>query len=367
MGVLAQFARADISTEVAQASAPLSEGVPEVAVVRLQSLLNRNLSESEWQAVAEKLAEAQMAANEPEDTLVLLADARLRDLSWAKFWRAQALATLHRWTDALPLYQELANETSPFHKAAAFGAGETLRALGKRQQALVEFNLLVHDKEWGTRAQLRAAELFIELGNAPDAGRLLEQMQTVSIAERRERRVLRGRLELILHRPERAIGMFQAILKRQEGMPHSILITALFGIAEAHLQLSTPESGDDILERFIDQHYADPDLPLVFAKLDELYRVEHKPSRNELEKWVRRPEQPRRTFARWYLARLEIRAGRRERARQLFADLRSTGIKSPAVAPLFSSLQNSKSTTAILMKHSQSWTTRDCCDPSRRC
>ena len=304
-----------------------------MAVVRLQSLLNRNPSESDWKAVAEKLAEAQIAANAPEDTLVLLADARLRDLPWAKFWRAQALATLHRWADALPLYQELTNETSPFQRAAVFGAGETLRALGKRQQALAKFNLLVHDKEWSTRAQLRAAELLIELGNAPDARRLLEQMQTVSVPERRERRVLRGRLELILHRPERAIGMFQAILKRPEGMPHSILIAALFGIAEAHLQLKTPETGDDILERFIDQHHADPDLALVFAKLDELYRAEQKPSRNELEKWVRRPEQPRRTFARWYLARLEIRAGRRERARQLFADLRRTGIKSPAIAP----------------------------------
>jgi len=48
---------------------------------------------------------------------------------------------------------------------------------------------------------------------------------------------------------------------------------------------------------------------------------------------VRRPEQPRRTFARWYLARLEIHAGRRERARQLFTDLRRTGVNSPAIAP----------------------------------
>jgi outer membrane protein assembly factor BamD (BamD/ComL family)/thioredoxin-like negative regulator of GroEL len=327
--------RADISTEIVHAGAPLSEGVPEVAVVRLQALLNRNLSESEWRVVAEKLAEAQIAANEPENTLVLLADARLRDLPWAKFWRAQALATLHRWSDALPLYRELTNETSPFQRAAIFGAGETLRALAKHQQALAKFNLLVHDKEWGMRAQLRAAEQYIELGNARDARRLLEQIQPASVAERRERRALRGRLELILHRPERAIGMFQAILKRPEGTPHSILIVALFGIADAHLQLKTPETGDDVLERFIDQQYADPDLPLVFAKLDELYRAEHKPSRNELEKWVRRPEQPRRTFARWYLARLEIREGRRDRAQQLFADLRRTGIKLPAIAPAF--------------------------------
>lgn len=330
---VAPGARSDISSEIVQASAPLSEGVPEVAVVRLQALLNGNLSESERRAVIEKLAEAQIAANEPEDTLVLLADPRLRDLPWAKFWRAQALATLHRWADALPLYQELTNETSPFQKGAIFGAGEALRASGKRQQALTKFNLVINDKDWGIRAQLRAAELYLELGNASDARRLLEHMQTASVAERRERRALRGRLELVLHRPERAIGMFQAILKRPEGTPHSVLIAALFGIAEAHLQLKTPEAGDDILERFIDQHYTDPDLPSVFAKLDELYRAEHKASRNDLEKWVRRPEQPRRTFARWYLARLEIRAGRKDRARQLFADLRRTGFKSRAIAP----------------------------------
>ena len=91
IAVLSPVAHADISAEMAQASTPLSEGVPEVAVVRLQSLLNKNLPEPQWRAVAEKLAEAQVVANEPEATLVLLTDARLRDLAWAKFWRAQAL------------------------------------------------------------------------------------------------------------------------------------------------------------------------------------------------------------------------------------------------------------------------------------
>jgi TolA-binding protein len=336
MSLLGPLARADISAEIAEASAPLSEGVPEVAVVRLHKLLNRNLPDAEWRAVAEKLAEAQVAARESEDTLVLLADARVRELPWAKFWRAQAFAGLNRWADALPLYEELAmDEASPFRGAATFEAAEMLRALGKREEALRKLNLLLHDKEWAIRAQLRAAELSIEIADAANAQRLLEEMKPRSVAERRERRLLRGRLELILQRPERAIGMFQALLKRPEGAAHATLIAALFGIAEAHQQLKTPEAGDDFIEQFIDLHPADPDLPLLFAKLDELYRTEHKPSRNELEKWVRRPEDPRRTFARWYLARLEIRASRRDRARQLFSDLRRTGIKSPAIAPAF--------------------------------
>src|SRR5213592_2034314 len=333
LGLLAQFARADISAEIAEASAPLTEGVPEVAVARLQALLNKDLPDADWQIVAEKLAEAQVAAREPEDTLVLLAGPRLRGLPWAKFWRAQALAALSRWADALPLYEELTRDRgSPFDGAATFGTAEMLRALGKRQQALRKLDLLFNDKEWITRAQLRAAELSIEMADAPNARRLLAEMRPTLVAERRERRVLRGRLELILQRPERAIGMFQALLKRPEGAPHSTLIAALFGIADAHMQLNTPEAGDDVIEQFIDRHPADPDLSLLFEKLDSLYRAEHKPSRSELEKWVRRPEQPRRTFARWYLARLETRAGRRERARELFSDLR-TGTKSPAIAP----------------------------------
>ena len=226
-----QSLHAEVSPALVEATKPLREGVPEVAVVRLRALLDNSLPDEAWRAVAEKLAEARVAAKQPEATLVLLSDARLRDLPWAKFWRAQALASLYRWTDALPLYEALSNETSPFQKAAVFGAGNALRALGKRQDALGKFILLARHKEWGSRAQLRAAELHIELNNAPEARRLLEQLQLVSVAERRERRLLRGRLELISHRPERAIGMFQAILKRPEGTPHPILISALFGIA----------------------------------------------------------------------------------------------------------------------------------------
>lgn len=334
ISLLAPLVHADVSAEVAEACAPLTEGVPEVAVVRLQALLNRNLPDAEWRAVAEKLAEAQVAAQEAEDTLLLSADPRVRELPWAKFWRAQAFADLNRWADALPLYEELAaNEASPFRGAATFGGAEMLRALGKQEDALSKLDLLFDNKEWAIRAQVRAAELYIQTGDAHHAQRLLEEMKPSSVAERRERRLLRGRLELLLQRPERAIGMFQALLKRPEKSGHATLIAALFGIAEAHLQLKTPEAGDDFLEQFIDLHPADPDLPLIFAKLDDLYRAEHKPSRNELEKWVRRPEEPRRTFSRWYLARLEIRAGRRERARQLFSDLRHTSIKSPTIAP----------------------------------
>ena len=332
--VLAQTLRPEIPPSLAEATKPLLEGVPEVAVVRLGALLSRSSTVEEWRAIAEKLAEAQLAAKHPEDALALLADSRLRELPSAKFWRAQAFAGLHRWVDALPLYEELAkDERSSFRHAATFGAAEMLRALGRRDEALTKLAILLHEKDWATQAQLRSAELYIDKGDAVNGRRVLDEVQAKSVAERKERRFLRGCLELILQRPDRAIDMFQAVLKKPDGASHATLMAALLGIADAYLRVKTPETGDDFIERFINNHPADQDLPLLFAKLDELYRAERKPSRNELERWVRNPEQPRRTFARWYLARLEIRAGRRERARQLFSDLRRGDVKSPAIAP----------------------------------
>jgi outer membrane protein assembly factor BamD (BamD/ComL family) len=333
IALLVQSSHAEIAPALAEASAPLAEGVPEVAVVRLEELLNQNLPDPEWRAVAEKLAEAHVNAKEEEAALLLLADPRLRELPWVKFWRAQAFAGLHRWADALPLYEQVgADETSSFRQAAIFGAGEMLRGLGRSDEALAKFSSLTQDKEWATRARLRLAKLYIDKGDVGNARRVLDEMKPKSVGEQNERQLLRGRLELISGQPEKAIDVFEDLLKTPENVPHATLISALFGTIDAHVQLKMPDAAADLIEDFINRHPADPDSSLLFAKLDELYRAERKPSRSDLEKWVRNPEQPRKTFARWYLARLETRAGRRERARQLFRDVRRTRAKPPEMA-----------------------------------
>ncbi|PYK57905.1 MAG: hypothetical protein DME43_13400 [Verrucomicrobia bacterium] len=104
-------------------------------------------------------------------------------------------------------------------------------------------------------------------------------------------------------------------------------------MADAHLQMNTPEAGDDYLEGFIDRHPIDPALPQVFAKLDQVYRAERKPPRNELEKWARDATQPRRGIARWYLAQSELRAGRREEAIRQFEQIRRTTPVPAVLAP----------------------------------
>ena len=330
---IAPLARGDFSAELAEASKPLSEGVPEVAVVRLQGLLKQNLSEQDWRAVAERLLQAMVAANETKNAFALLADPRLRQSSAANFWRAQLLASSHRDTEALSIYQQVAADgNSNFRMEALYGAAEMMRALGRTDEALQSFSQLSRDPKWAVPAQLRAAELYLDKPDPVNARRLLEKIQPTNTAERRQRHFLRGRLEMVLNRPDRAITIFQSVLKNPEGATHETLTAALFALADAHLRLKTPETGDDALENFIEHRPSDVNLARVFAKLDELYRAEKKPSRTELERWTRDPKEPRRGFAQWYLARFDLRLGRRDRALEYLAALKRTRPQLPIFA-----------------------------------
>jgi tetratricopeptide (TPR) repeat protein len=330
------LSKAQTPPDLAEAIRPLAEGVPEVAVTRLQSLLTKSLPQQERLAASEKLAEALIASDQPVPALQLLEDPRLRDSPAGRFWRAQALAMLGRPGEALPLYDQVAADgNSPFHFDAIFGAGDMLRALGRSDAALQKFTALFHNRQWMTRAQLRAVEVYLDRSDAPNARRLLDKVKPASLAERKERHFLRGRLEMVSHRPEHAIPIFKSLLEKPRGATHTVLLAALCGIADAHLQLKTPEQGDDVIEEFIEHHPHDPGLARVFAKLDQLYRAERKPSRGELERWTNDPAEPRRAFALWYLARHELRAGHRERALKSFATLRAGPDKSASLAPAF--------------------------------
>ena len=334
--VLAQFGSAEISSQLAEAARPLSEGVPEVAVIRLQGLLNQNLSETDWRATAEKLLEAMVAAKQTSEALKLVADPRLRQSWSAIFWHAQLLAGLHREADALALYQQIAADKNvTLHSDALFGSAEMLRAMGRPDDALLNLSALFRDRKWNVRAQLRATELYLDKSDAVNARYLLEKVQPSTAAEKKERHFLRGRLELAQQRPDRAIATFESILKQPAGATHETLTAVLFALADTHLQLNTPETGDDALENFIEHHPYDVDLARIFAKLDELYRAERKPSRSELDRWARDPAEPRRAFAQWYLARFDLRIGRRDRALESFAALRKSHPQNPAIAPAF--------------------------------
>ncbi|HEX8280206.1 MAG TPA: tetratricopeptide repeat protein, partial [Chthoniobacterales bacterium] len=329
-------ANAQTPAPLAAAAQPLSDGVPQVAVVRLRAVLAGKLSDDDRRAATVKLGEALIAAEQPDEALKILSDARLPDSVETRFLKAQGLAALARWTDALPLYQQVAADpATPLRPDALLGQAEALRALNRTDEALQTLAGLTNDRRWGSRARFLSAELLLAKKDIAGAARTVDSVEPASAAERKMRRFLRGRIEWEANQSEKAIEMFASILRNPEGAPHSTLIAALFAIADAHLQMKTPGAGDDFLEGFIDRYPTDPDLPLVFAKLEQLYAAERKQGRHELPRWSTDPAQPRRALAQWYLARAELRMGNREVALQILEELRAAHPPLPALAEAF--------------------------------
>jgi tetratricopeptide (TPR) repeat protein len=321
------------ATELKIAAQPLSQGVPEVAIVRLRKLLNNAPSLPEKRAVAAELAAALVEAQQFDEALKVLAAPELQNIPSTELLRAQALAGLQRWPEALPIYTRIAaDDRSSSRVEALFGAAEALRALHQSEDALQSLVRLFGDKQWGVRARMRAIELLIEKRDLPGATRLLDEIKPESRTERTEKRFLRGCLDAAQNQHEKASAAFHSVAKNPEGVTHPVLIATLVALADVHLRLKTPEAGDDALEDFIEHHPSDRSLPLVFAKLDELYRAERKASRNELGRWRRDPLQPRQALAQWYFARGELRSGRRDNAVAAFLELRETGVKVPEAA-----------------------------------
>jgi len=319
--------------DLTEAARPMEEGVPQVAVMRLRALLSGDLAAEERRTASAKLGEALLAAGEAEEALQVLQDPALETLPATRFCRAQALATLGRWTEAHSIYQLLAAEvTSPFRSRAILGQAEALRALGQPDEALQVFALLFSDPQAKDRAGLRSVELLLEKKDTAGARRLLDKTRPTALADKKEKRFLQGRLEAQLNHRERALELFQTILRRPEGASRSVLIATLCAVGETSLRLKSPDTGDDALEDFVEHHPTDPELPTLFRKLDQLYRAERTPSNQELRRWANDPLQPRRALAQWYLARSELRAGRRDNALRIFGELRGAHPQLAALA-----------------------------------
>src|ERR1043166_7584834 len=160
--------------DLADAVQPLDEGVPQVAVLRLREVLARELSPDDRKTVTARLGEALLAAGDAEKALQILQDPSLQDLVAVALWRAQALASLQRWTEALPLYQRVAAQSgSSLQAMALFGQAEALRALHRPEEALQLYGNLFSNPQWNSRAQLRSVELLLEKQDAAGARGLL--------------------------------------------------------------------------------------------------------------------------------------------------------------------------------------------------
>jgi tetratricopeptide (TPR) repeat protein len=301
-----------LSTMIAEGIQSLEDGVPVVAVAKLQNALKENLTPEQRRTASAKLAEALLACGRVEDAMAESARLNLREPLLA----ARIYIAAERWAEALALYEK---ETP--NPVSLLGRAECLYQLGKTEEAI---GILENAKAQETvPIQLRLAEFYLDAERLKDCEKLLASISPVSPAAKKWKQYAEARLMLAQGRPAYAFGRFEALQREPHYIGKNLLIGAILGMAEARVQLSGLTAADDLLEQFIWKYPAHYSLGLVFKKLDEIYAGEESPSFAELQKWTQSEPAIRSGYATHYLARGFLRENRKAEALQVLEEFES--------------------------------------------
>lgn len=307
------------SPVIAQSRKAIAENIPQVAIFKLNAALASTALAPDHRTVALRLlAEAQIATGQYEQALKTLA--QITDLtdSAAALLRAHALAGAGRWGEALPIYKSLSKLPTPL-PSAALGEAECLQALGQTTEAADALERLVKSADANTASQLRLASLRVELGQVKEAHSLLALAPKGSPTDEKWRAYIGARILLLEKKPQAALAVLEQILtasntQGSDGLSANLYAALALTEAEARLALNGPDAAEAPLEAFIHKHPNSPHLELIFRRLDQFYAQDRTPTEGALH--TMNSELPSRAsaLALFYVARLQLREKRYERA-----------------------------------------------------
>ncbi len=307
-------ARAEEPLLLREARQAVREAVPPVALLKLRTLLAQAaITGPEREAATLLLGEALALDGQGEDALTAIQPLVAAGNQRALFLRAGILARLGRWAEARPLYHAAAGAPG-LARAALLGEAEALQALGNTEEAATLLASAVRGGDAEASVRLRLATLYAELGQRKKAQEALSGVQPATPEEAKWKRFAEGRLLLIEDQPAPALTIFERILQEREHLPEPLLAAATFGASDARIALHGSETADAVLETFIWRHPLSTYLEAAFRRLDQVYAQEDDPPEIELHKWAQKPHVRRAALARFYVAKMQVRMRKWDKA-----------------------------------------------------
>lgn len=317
--VFAQMSQAAEPSQLAEARQALSENIPQVAIVKLKSVLAAGtLSAGERASAQRLLAEAELDAGRASDAITTLAALSDPGDMASMLLRANALAGDGRWKEALLIFDSLsASGDAP--PAAAVGKAESLQALGRTDEAVAVLAKFVESGKAPVSARLRLATLFIELGKVREARNIVGMTPPGSETDENWRRYIQARVRLLQKNPQGALAELEPLVggpenSRAIGQTHNLFAAAKLAESEARLALQGPDAAETVLESFLRQNPDSPQIEIVFRRLDQIYGLELNPGENALASLANELPPRRAGLAQFYLSRLLLRQKLNDRA-----------------------------------------------------
>lgn len=338
------------------AAQALAEDIPQVAIQKLEAVLNGQPSMDVRAAASRMLARACLAVGRPEDALRHISPAHEPEEMLLK---AGALGALGRWTEALEAFRELAEqqrasrrrsssgrgeesvengsddnddtaaaaatataatatssssreggETRSFADAALIGEADALRALGRTPEAVRLLQGFVERKPDHTLARLQLASFLTEIHQIKRVPKLLAGTRAATALEEKWKRYVEGRMLLLQDQAVPALIEFEEILRDRRGLTEGLFVGATVGATEALIILHGRAVADNVIEDFLWRQPQSAYLEEMFARLDRIYTDEENASEAELAKLAAEPPSRRGALALYYLGKMQIREKR---------------------------------------------------------
>ncbi|PWU11096.1 MAG: hypothetical protein C5B47_01280 [Verrucomicrobia bacterium] len=298
---------------IGEALIPRSQGFPQVTVTKLSDILNENtLNESDKLRTLRELGRTYFEAGQWAEAIAVL-----RPLSTdrvAGFWLAQAFVSQGEYAQALPLYQRArADET--LRPYAILGEARMLHALKKYNAALALLSEIPPKSIVGDSVALERTSILLDLNRLAEASLILKANAT--LASSPWGRYFLARMAMLEKRWEDAAALLNHIHSDDSELIKNILLARV----ECFDQLGDFTSAENLLVTFIQEHPEHSALPVLFAKLDEVYDRENNPSGGDLRRWAEDANHPFRAgYAKFYRARNDSRIGLSDGALILFRE-----------------------------------------------
>lgn len=291
-----------------------AESIPQVAIQKLRILLAaKDLPADQRRVATSELAASLLAAGEGEEALWVIQPSAVNGDVDARLLQAEILAQAGRWSEALPIYQELAARPEA-PAAARLGVAETLQALGQTAKAVEALENFVRGYPQHAGAALRLASLSVDLNEIPRAQKIIQTLVPRNPTDEKWKKYVEGRILLAQEQAAPALIIFEELLRDLNGVSEGLLFGVTLGMLEARATLNGYDVADRVLENFITHYPASAYLEAAFRRLDEVYEQEEHPAENELRKWAQKPPARRSALAQYYLARMYRRVQKPDKA-----------------------------------------------------
>jgi TolA-binding protein len=314
LALLAHGALAEEPALLASARRALAESAPQIAIQKLRTYLGeRTLTAADRQATLLLLAEAQLADARFDDALATVEPLAAAGDPAARALKASALAAAGRWLEALALFHDCASApNAPL--TVRLGEAESFQALGRTPEAVEVLEKVVREAPSNVTVRLRLAGLYIELQKLKRAHALLDLIHPVAAPDIKWKRYVEARLQLAEGHAAPALTIFEELIQDQRDISEGLLAAITIGAGEARIVVRGYDAADKPLETFIWRHPESPWLELVFRRLDQIYAQQENPGESELQKWAAKQPPRCAALARFYVARMQMRAKKADKA-----------------------------------------------------